>query len=794
MDPWADPPWGGRITLTRNPNRPRPLVLALVIGASDHPPPPPPWDPRRALAIILYNMALWLLLLCLLAYALTPALTAPAEVSCLTTAIGAAHVAPSVKQTTSSHAFEPVVARAAPHVDTVQRNVVKVNTTRLRQKIIGFGGAFTESAGRQFAKLDENDKQTLLQLYFGASEESEDGHNYVLGRIAINACDFSGGNYAFDDVDGDEQLVHFDTNVTQDQEFVIPFVRAAQAFLANRGVELRLIASPWSPPAWMKAPNPEKNNTREMTGSADPVGLDTRYSAAWARYVSRWVTAYKALGIPMWAMTVQNEPEFAAPWEANMMTPDFQASFVRDHLGPTMRADHPDLLILAYDHNKDHMVTWADAMFNETSGAKPFVDGIAVHWYTGDYFDHVETTYRKYGDDKLLIASEACNCPGVSHGMQSWFRAEDIAHDVLGDLDHGISAWLDWNLMLNPNGGPNHLGNMCDANVIVDVDHVIPEAHVFARRGNALVLQPSYFFFGHFSRHATGKRAAEVVVDLHLGERAREASEVQNGEKVAMFKCDGGSRERWVYDEVKQNLGLMHTNMCMDVQDEVANGASIQVWECVEGNTHQKFVIESRTTSQSTVPNEVRLRVDGTTKCLDVVDNTMRHGAMLQLWECHEGPNQGFTIEMNAIRSAVDRATSWCVTAGAKAIFDAAAFVDESSGEVAVITLNRGDEPVVFDLLDVTSGRQATQVVGLPHGIQTWLYRPQGVKPPSPPQRTPVFGGGDGNGAIVRPRGGSVALGIIILVGGGMSSLLICGYALRHKPVGGAAYANLPLD
>ena len=719
-----------------------------------------------------------------------PAGSPPAEVSLVATAMGADRPALTTRGRFAFRPKEEERVKSAPAIEIERRNAVKVNASRTRQKVLGFGGAFTESAGRQFAKLDADQKRQLLDLYFG-DPLVDDGHAYAYGRVAIHACDFSRGNFTFDDVPGDVDIAHFDHTLAQDQEFVLPFIKAAKERLAQRGVELRLVASPWSPPAWMKLPNPQLQNARSMISSADPVGIDPAYVAAWAKYITTWIDAYKAQGVPVWAITVQNEPEFAAPWEACMMTPDFQARYVSEHLGPAMRAAHPDVKILAFDHNKDHMVTWADAMFNDTSVAKPFVDGIAVHWYTGDYFENVETSYQRYGAEKLLVASEACNCPGVSHGVESWYRAEDIAHDVIGDLVHGISAWLDWNLLLDPQGGPNHLDNMCDANVIVDPERTIPDEHTYVRRG-PLVLQPSFFFFGHFSRFVAGKRSASLVMDVEVGERNREAFEVGNGEMLALFKADGGSRERWVYDEVKKQIGLMHTNMCMDVQDAIEDGRALQVWECSEGNTHQMFNIEPRVdhvqNATGLLPNEVRIRVAGSTKCLDVRDVTAHHGATIQVWECHDGKNQGFTVEGGAIMSAMSsKSTSWCITAGAKALFDAAAFVDDATGDVAVLTLNRGDETIVFDLVDETSGAVAMQLSALPHAIQTWQYA---RTPPPPPAFSP--GGVLGPSPSASDGGGSIVGGVFVLVGGGMVSLLTCAYALRQRS--SAPYANLPLD
>lgn len=189
---------------------------------------------------------------------------------------------------------------------------------------------------------------------------------------------------------------------------------------------INLLASPWSPPSWMKVPVKEGNiTTSKMTGSNTPNGLrsDPKIMSAWARYISLFIDAYENHGVPIWAVTPQNEPEFAAPWEACAYNASFESLFVEKYLGPILKSDHPEIKILAFDHNKDHLYSWAKTMLFPTSQSNQlsqYVDGMAFHWYggTGDRlldgtygYDTVNQTYH-LAPNKILMATEGCSCPG----------------------------------------------------------------------------------------------------------------------------------------------------------------------------------------------------------------------------------------------------------------------------------------------------------------------------------------------------------------------------------------------
>mmetsp|Transcript_86903 Transcript_86903/g.151685 ORF Transcript_86903/g.151685 Transcript_86903/m.151685 type:complete len:452 (+) Transcript_86903:2-1357(+) len=354
----------------------------------------------------------------------------------------------------------------------------------LDQTVIGFGGAFTEASALVFKGLSDELQQEVLELYFGAK-----GIGYNACRVQINSCDFSMGNYSFDDVEDDFNLEHFDKNVTHDTDALLPFIVSARQKVEDAGYAssgLRLLASPWSPPAWMKT-------NGKMNGSKLP-GLRADCQAAWASYFVRWISAYQAHGVPIWAVTVQNEPQHCAPWDACHYTAQQEAAFLGSHLGPALRSNHPEVLIFAFDHNKNNVRDWARVTYRHETAAQ-YVHGIAFHWYTGDCFDNVRRLHRDF-PNAVLLATEQCYesrrfTPGKFQEGH-WRFGEGYAHDIIGDLNAGAAGWMDWNLILDINGGPNHVGNFCDAPIIATKP---------VGEGGDLRIHPQYFFMGHFSKY-----------------------------------------------------------------------------------------------------------------------------------------------------------------------------------------------------------------------------------------------------------------------------------------------------
>jgi len=343
--------------------------------------------------------------------------------------------------------------------------ILRLDPLATGQKIIGFGGALTESSGYVLGKLNPAERERVLRAYFDPTE----GIGYTLARTHINSCDFSLDNWACADKE-DDDLASF--SMARPERYQLPQIADA---LRLTGGKLKLMLTPWSPPAWMKS-NGEMNNG----GTLLP-----KYRALWARYFVRFIDALKSRGIPTWCVSVQNEPEATQTWDSCRWTGTEEGVFASLFLGPELeRAGYGDVPILAWDHNRDRL--WE--RISETMavpGAERYVGGAAYHWYSGDQYDAVAKVAEAW-PDKILAFTEGCVEGGPRDG--AWFTGERYAHNVINDLNAGCSAWIDWNVALDLAGGPNHVGNYCDAPVLVDT--VSGEAR----------FQSSFWYLGHFSK------------------------------------------------------------------------------------------------------------------------------------------------------------------------------------------------------------------------------------------------------------------------------------------------------
>lgn len=347
-----------------------------------------------------------------------------------------------------------------------QRPAVVLNPDVCYQEILGFGGAFTEAAAWTLQHLPEDAQDRVLQAYFHPTE----GLGYTFGRTHINSCDFSLGNWACAAVPDDWDLEHF--TLAPHERHVLPMIRRA---LAVEGATIRLLASPWSPPAWMKT-----NGRMNDGGKLRPECRDV-----WARHYARWVHEVEATGIPVWGLTVQNEPAATQVWDSCRYTAEEERDFVRDHLGPALHAAGLDeLRLIVWDHNRELAFDRGATIYRDPEAAR-YVWGLGLHWYAGDWFEQLDQLERTW-PDKRLIFTEGCWEGGPRKGQ--WDRGARYAHHIIGDLNHHCAAWIDWNLVLDQRGGPNHVGNYCDAPVLIDTETL--EVHH----------QSSFYYLGHFSR------------------------------------------------------------------------------------------------------------------------------------------------------------------------------------------------------------------------------------------------------------------------------------------------------
>ena len=344
---------------------------------------------------------------------------------------------------------------------------IRLDASRTFQRIEGFGGALTESSGYVLSLIPEKKRAEALDAYF--SEKT--GNGYTCARTHINSCDFSLENWACVEK-SDESLASFSMERTD--KYITPLVIQAR----DCSGKLKLLLSPWSPPAWMK-----DNNDMNHGGK-----LLKKYYPLWAAYITRFIEEFKKRGIDTWAVSVQNEPAAKQVWDSCLYTALEEGEFAAVHLGPALEkyagAEGKKIKIFVWDHNRD--LLWE--RFSESMsvpGADRYIDGAAFHWYSGDQYENVAKAAQAY-PDKELVFTEGCIEGGPRPG--AWFSGERYAHNIINDLNHGCTCWIDWNIALDTRGGPNHVGNTCDAPLLVDTDK------------GELHFQSSYYYIGHFSR------------------------------------------------------------------------------------------------------------------------------------------------------------------------------------------------------------------------------------------------------------------------------------------------------
>jgi glucosylceramidase len=340
------------------------------------------------------------------------------------------------------------------------------------QTFFGIGGALTDASAETFFKLPQDKQDELMRAYF----DTQKGIGYTLARTNINSCDFSSSSYTYV-TEGDKDLKSF--NIDHDMQYKIPFIKKA---IAAAGGKLILFVSPWSPPAFMK-----DNNNMLHGGKLKP-----EFYQPWANYYVKFINAYEKTGIPVWGLTIQNEPMATQTWESCIYSANDERDFLKNFLGPTVqKSGLGNKKIIVWDHNRDLMVQRANVIFGDPEAAK-YAWGMGFHWYEswsgGDkMFDNVKIVHETY-PDKNLMFTEGCPESFNSSMYYSWKLGEAYGRSMINDFNNGTVGWTDWNILLDETGGPNHVGNFCFAPVHGDT------------KTGKLIYTNSYYYIGHISK------------------------------------------------------------------------------------------------------------------------------------------------------------------------------------------------------------------------------------------------------------------------------------------------------
>jgi len=335
------------------------------------------------------------------------------------------------------------------------------------QTIVGIGGALTDASAETFYKLPAEKQQEIITAFF----DIDKGNGFSLCRTNIHSCDFSSSSYTYAEA-GDTSLESF--SIEPDLKYKIPFIKAALEKSENT---LKLFASPWSPPAWMKT-----NNDMLHGGKLLP-----QYNQTWSNYFVRFVKEYEKAGIPIWGLSVQNEPMAIQTWESCIFTAEEERDFVKYYLGPTLElSDLSHLKLMIWDHNRGIMYQRAKVVYDDPEASK-YVWGTGFHWYVGDHFDNVRLVHDAY-PDKELVFTEGTEANFDSEKVKDWQWGEMFGKSIIMDLNNWASGWVAWNVILDEKGGPNHVGNYCMAPIICDT------------KTGELTYMNSFYYLGHFSK------------------------------------------------------------------------------------------------------------------------------------------------------------------------------------------------------------------------------------------------------------------------------------------------------
>lgn len=427
---------------------------------------------------------------------------------------------------------------------------IVIDPSQRFQTITGFGGSFTEASAYLLTKLSKANRDKILKAYF-----SEEGANYSLTRTHINSCDFSLGNYAYAMQPGDKKLDSF--SIEPDKKYLIPVIKEAMQ-ISKAG--FKIISSPWTAPPWMK-------DNKDWRGGK----LLPEYRDTWALYFSKYITEYKKEGISIWGVTAENEPlGNNNNWESMHFTPAEMTEFINDFLGPHLeKTGLGNIKILGYDQNRgEELDKWANVMYKDEASSK-YIDGMAVHWYasTFDYFAASLLHTHKLAPAKHIINTEACVDADVPHWKDdNWYWSREAtdwgwdwaseqekylhpkyvpvfryANDIIGCLNNYVDGWIDWNMVLNKQGGPNWFKNWCTAPVIVDEEK------------DEVYFTPLYYTMAHFSKFI---RPGAVRIGFKNTDEELQVTAVQNPDgSVAVVLLNSTDTEK-IFSILSENRNI----------------------------------------------------------------------------------------------------------------------------------------------------------------------------------------------------------------------------------------------
>lgn len=363
-----------------------------------------------------------------------------------------------------------------------ENEVINLYPDLVFEEFEGFGGAITDSAAYVYSLMSPAQKKEVLETYF-----SPEQMNYSIVRIHMDSCDFSTGMYEAVSDEADTDFKSFDFGRTE--KYIIPMLEDAEK---AAGKKLEIMLSPWSPPEFMKT-----NASRKYGGSLKP-----EYYRAWAEYICRYIHEFQKRGFCVKRISLQNEPKAVQTWDSCVYTAQEEKSFLKEAMYPALR-EHgmDDIEVFIWDHNKERIYERVKEICDSSTDG--MVTGAACHWYSGDHFENLSLVRQQFPELKLIV-SESCIEFSKFDSDASEENAMRLSHEIIGDLNHGVSAFYDWNLLLDEQGGPNHVGNYCLAPFLYDT-----KTHTLMPQ----FIQKHFYHFAHYIRRGAKRIGYSCYTD-----------------------------------------------------------------------------------------------------------------------------------------------------------------------------------------------------------------------------------------------------------------------------------------
>lgn len=363
---------------------------------------------------------------------------------------------------------------------------INVDIYKKHQTIMGWGGAFTDATCYNIAKVNSRLGDKLIASYYGPK-----GLRYNFGRVPLAGSDFSMRPYTYDDSENNQPDLGLEnwSLAKEDFEYKIPVIQRALQLSGNSSV--KLFASPWSAPSWMK--------TTKSVVRGHLLNNDTIYDA-YSKYLVKFFDAYRQEGLEFWGATVQNEPGSSYfPFyffNSLQFSSSEMARFVGKYYGPALRASgrtKENFKLMIGDDSLGFVNFQVPSVMKDNDAAQ-YISGLAFHWYTSGKvvsYNMLNRLYDQIGKQiEFVMMSEACtgSMPTIrGPSLGDWSRAEAYASDIIEDLKRHTSSWIDWNMVLDHEGGPNWSKNFVDSPIIVDASKQL------------FYKQPMYYGLAHFT-------------------------------------------------------------------------------------------------------------------------------------------------------------------------------------------------------------------------------------------------------------------------------------------------------